>query len=144
MTESTFPQYPRLVLSKGEKNLYSAATHGSFPAPYPVWKAKPTSVKLSISSTIRKVVSTRRTVTNLPDPRASGHLIKQNPLILRFSPAACASAAVARLAGEKDGTDSYRLIAGESDGLHGVTIDRFGHFWCCNCSAPGPNINAPH
>lgn len=35
---------------------------------------------------------------------------------------------MARLAGEKDGLDSYRLIAGESDGLPGVTIDRFGHF----------------
>lgn len=29
---------------------------------------------------------------------------------------------------KKDGLDSYRLIAGESDGLPGVTIDRFGHF----------------
>lgn len=70
MTESTFPQYPRLVLSKGRENLYSAATHGSFPALSPAWKAKPTSVKLSISSTIRKVVSTRRLVASIPDPRA--------------------------------------------------------------------------
>lgn len=31
------------------------------------------------------------------------------------------------LAGQ-DGLDSYRLIAGESDGLPGVTIDRFGNF----------------
>ena len=29
---------------------------------------------------------------------------------------------------KKDGLDSYRLIAGESDGLPGVTIDRFGNF----------------
>ena len=28
----------------------------------------------------------------------------------------------------RDGLDSYRLIAGESDGLPGVTIDRFGNF----------------
>lgn len=35
---------------------------------------------------------------------------------------------MARLAGEKDGLDSYRLIAGESDGLPGITIDRFGNF----------------
>ncbi len=34
----------------------------------------------------------------------------------------------ARLA-ERDGLDSYRLIAGESDGLPGVTIDRFGNFF---------------
>ena len=29
---------------------------------------------------------------------------------------------------QRDGLDSYRLIAGESDGLPGVTIDRFGDF----------------
>ncbi|KNC88478.1 23S rRNA methyltransferase [Trabulsiella odontotermitis] len=29
---------------------------------------------------------------------------------------------------QQDGLDSYRLIAGESDGLPGVTIDRFGNF----------------
>lgn len=29
---------------------------------------------------------------------------------------------------KRDGLDSYRLIAGESDGLPGVTIDRFGNF----------------
>ncbi|HAN8932012.1 TPA: 23S rRNA (cytosine(1962)-C(5))-methyltransferase RlmI, partial [Escherichia coli] len=29
---------------------------------------------------------------------------------------------------QKDGLDSYRLIAGESDGLPGITIDRFGNF----------------
>ncbi|MFC0140822.1 23S rRNA (cytosine(1962)-C(5))-methyltransferase RlmI [Erwinia mallotivora] len=28
----------------------------------------------------------------------------------------------------RDELDSYRLIAGESDGLPGITIDRFGHF----------------
>lgn len=29
---------------------------------------------------------------------------------------------------QRDGLDSYRLIAGESDGMPGVTIDRFGNF----------------
>lgn len=29
---------------------------------------------------------------------------------------------------KRDGLDSYRLIAGESDGMPGVTIDRFGKF----------------
>ncbi len=48
----------------------------------------------------------------------------------------------ARLA-ERDGLDSYRLIAGESDGLPGVTIDRFGNFSCCSCSAQAPNTSAP-
>ena len=42
----------------------------------------------------------------------------------------------------RDGLDSYRLIAGESDGMPGVTIDRFGNFLYCNCCQPVPNINA--
>ena len=29
---------------------------------------------------------------------------------------------------QRDNLDSYRIIAGESDGLPGVTIDRFGNF----------------
>ena len=33
---------------------------------------------------------------------------------------------------KRDGLDSYRLIAGESDGLPGVTIDRFGNFRFCS------------
>ncbi len=39
---------------------------------------------------------------------------------------------------------SYCLIAGESDGLPGVTIDRFGNFFrCCSCSAQARRIPAP-
>ena len=44
---------------------------------------------------------------------------------------------------KRDGLDSYRLIAGESDGLPGVTIDRFGNFRCCNSSAQGRSISVP-
>jgi 23S rRNA (cytosine1962-C5)-methyltransferase len=32
------------------------------------------------------------------------------------------------LLAERDHLDAYRLIAGESDGLPGITIDRYGHF----------------
>ncbi len=42
----------------------------------------------------------------------------------------------ARLA-ERDGLDSYRLIAGESDGLPGVTIDRFGNFFVLQLLSAG-------
>ncbi|MGQ7170956.1 acylphosphatase, partial [Escherichia sp. R-CC3] len=38
---------------------------------------------------------------------------------------------------QKDGLDSYRLIAGESDGLPGITIDRFGNLLFCRCKEMG-------
>lgn len=38
---------------------------------------------------------------------------------------------------ERDGLDSYRLIAGESDGLPGVTIDRFGDFFVLQLLSAG-------
>lgn len=38
---------------------------------------------------------------------------------------------------ERDGLDSYRLIAGESDGLPGVTIDRFGNFFVLQLLSAG-------
>jgi 23S rRNA (cytosine1962-C5)-methyltransferase len=41
------------------------------------------------------------------------------------------------MAGGRDGLDSYRLIAGESDGLPGVTIDRFGHFFVLQLLSAG-------
>lgn len=37
----------------------------------------------------------------------------------------------------RDGLDSYRLIAGESDGLPGVTIDRFGDFFVLQLLSAG-------
>ncbi len=38
---------------------------------------------------------------------------------------------------QKDGLDSYRLIAGESDGLPGITIDRFGNFLVLQLAGDG-------
>lgn len=43
---------------------------------------------------------------------------------------------------QRDGLDGYRLIAGESDGMPGITIDRFQNFWCCSCCPPVPNTSA--
>ena len=45
---------------------------------------------------------------------------------------------------QKDGLDSYRLIAGESDGLPGITIDRFGNFLVLQLLSAGQNISARH
>lgn len=44
---------------------------------------------------------------------------------------------------KKDGLDSYRLIAGESDGLPGVTIDRFGNFLVLQLLSAGAEYQRP-
>ncbi|BAN95892.1 rRNA (guanine-N(2)-)-methyltransferase [Plautia stali symbiont] len=44
---------------------------------------------------------------------------------------------------QRDGLDSYRLIAGESDGLPGVTIDRFGNFLVLQLLSTGAEYQRP-
>ncbi|GLR09774.1 23S rRNA (cytosine(1962)-C(5))-methyltransferase RlmI [Mixta theicola] len=43
----------------------------------------------------------------------------------------------------RDGLDSYRLIAGESDGMPGVTIDRFGSFMVLQLLSAGAEYQRP-
>lgn len=43
----------------------------------------------------------------------------------------------------RDGLDSYRLIAGESDGLPGVTIDRFSRFLVLQLLSAGADYQRP-
>lgn len=43
----------------------------------------------------------------------------------------------------RDGLDSYRLIAGESDGMPGVTIDRFGAFLVLQLLSAGAEYQRP-
>ncbi|ARJ44140.1 23S rRNA (cytosine(1962)-C(5))-methyltransferase [Pantoea alhagi] len=43
----------------------------------------------------------------------------------------------------RDGLDSYRLIAGESDGMPGVTIDRFGSFLVLQLLSAGAEYQRP-
>lgn len=43
----------------------------------------------------------------------------------------------------RDGLDSYRLIAGESDGLPGITIDRFGPFLVLQLLSAGAEYQRP-
>lgn len=43
----------------------------------------------------------------------------------------------------RDGLDSYRLIAGESDGLPGITIDRFGNFLVLQLLSAGAEYQRP-
>ncbi|PFG56201.1 SAM-dependent methyltransferase /23S rRNA m(5)C-1962 methyltransferase [Vibrio sp. ES.051] len=44
---------------------------------------------------------------------------------------------------ERDGLTGYRLIAGESDGLPGVTIDRYQNFFVCQLLSAGAEYNKP-
>lgn len=43
----------------------------------------------------------------------------------------------------RDGLNSYRLIAGESDGLPGITIDRFSHFLVLQLLSAGADYQRP-
>jgi 23S rRNA (cytosine1962-C5)-methyltransferase len=44
---------------------------------------------------------------------------------------------------ERDGLNGYRLIAGESDGLPGITIDRFQHFLVLQLLSAGADYQRP-
>lgn len=44
---------------------------------------------------------------------------------------------------KRDGLDSYRLIAGESDGMPGITIDRFGDFLVLQLLSAGAEYQRP-
>ncbi|WP_127958174.1 23S rRNA (cytosine(1962)-C(5))-methyltransferase RlmI [Serratia microhaemolytica] len=44
---------------------------------------------------------------------------------------------------ERDGLDSYRLIAGESDGLPGITVDRFQNFLVLQLLSAGAEYQRP-
>ncbi|HBC81368.1 MAG TPA: 23S rRNA (cytosine(1962)-C(5))-methyltransferase RlmI, partial [Escherichia sp.] len=44
---------------------------------------------------------------------------------------------------KRDGLDSYRLIAGESDGMPGITIDRFGNFLVLQLLSAGAEYQRP-
>lgn len=44
---------------------------------------------------------------------------------------------------KRDGLDSYRLIAGESDGLPGITIDRFRNFLVLQLLSAGADYQRP-
>lgn len=44
---------------------------------------------------------------------------------------------------QRDGLDGYRLIAGESDGLPGITIDRFQNFLVLQLLSAGAEYQRP-
>lgn len=71
MTESTFPQYPRLVLSKGREKSLLRRHPWVFSGAVSRLEGKANlGETIDIVDHQGKVVSTRRLVTSLPDPRA--------------------------------------------------------------------------
>ena len=75
------------------------------------------------------MVSARRILACVPDPRSRLDLDKDETIDIDFFVRRLQQAQQWReWLAKRDGLDSYRLIAGESDGLPGVTIDRFGNF----------------
>ena len=73
---------------------------------------------------------------------ASGPSRKMKRLTSISSFAACSKHKAGAIGSRSDGLDGYRLIAGESDGMPGITIDRFQNFRCCSCCPPVPNTSA--
>ncbi|KCU91148.1 23S rRNA m(5)C1962 methyltransferase [Salmonella enterica subsp. enterica serovar Cerro str. FSL R8-0235] len=122
MTESTFPQYPRLVLSKGrEKSLLRR---------HP-WVFSGAVSRLEGKANLGETI-------DIVD--------HQGKWLARGAWSPAQKQQWRDWLAKKDGLDSYRLIAGESDGLPGVTIDRFGHFLVLQLLSAGAEYQraAPH
>ncbi len=119
------------MLAKGrEKSLLRRHPSGLFPARLPAWKVKPASVKPSILLTIRGKWLARGAYSPASQIRARVWTFnKEEAIDIDFFVRRLQQAQQWReWLAKRDGLDSYRLIAGESDGLPGVTIDRFGNF----------------
>ncbi|URU61090.1 hypothetical protein NBY27_08040 [Escherichia coli] len=96
----------------------------------PAWKVKPASVKPSILLIIRGKWLARGAYSPASQIRARVWTFDPSESIdIAFFSRRLQQAQKWRdWLAQKDGLDSYRLIAGESDGLPGITIDRFGNF----------------
>ena len=117
------------MLAKGREKSLLRRHPRSFPARLPAWKVKPASVKPSILLTIRKWLA-RGAYSPASQIRARVWTFnKEEAIDIDFFVRRLQQAQQWReWLAKRDGLDSYRLIAGESDGLPGVTIDRFGNF----------------
>ena len=130
MTESTIPHYPRLVLAKGrEKSLLRR---------HP-WVFSRAVARMEGKANLGETVDivdhqgkwlARGAFSPASQIRARvWSFDKSESIDIDFFTRRLQKALTWRdWLAKKDGLDSYRLIAGESDGLPGVTIDRFGNF----------------
>ncbi|EYH63587.1 23S rRNA m(5)C1962 methyltransferase, partial [Salmonella enterica subsp. enterica serovar Heidelberg str. N418] len=130
MTESTFPQYPRLVLSKGREKSLLRRHPWVFSGAVSRLEGK-----ANLGETIDIVDHQGKWLARGAWSPASQirarvwTFDKAESIDIAFFTRRLRQAQQWRdWLAKKDGLDSYRLIAGESDGLPGVTIDRFGHF----------------
>ncbi|EBC9323436.1 23S rRNA (cytosine(1962)-C(5))-methyltransferase RlmI, partial [Salmonella enterica] len=130
MTESTFSQYPRLVLSKGREKSLLRRHPWVFSGAVSRLEGK-----ANLGETIDIVDHQGKWLARGAWSPASQirarvwTFDKAESIDIAFFTRRLRQAQQWRdWLAKKDGLDSYRLIAGESDGLPGVTIDRFGHF----------------
>lgn len=129
---------------KDVKSPYSVATLGCSPVPFNALRVKPSPVKPSIFSTAR--ASGWRAAPIRPSRRsahASGPSRKMKRLTSISSFAACSKHKAGAIGSRSDGLDGYRLIAGESDGLPGITIDRFQNFLVLQLLSAGAEYQRP-
>ena len=121
------------------KSPYSVATLGCSPAPFNALRAKPTPVKPLISSTASGAYSPESQIRARVWTFQQDEEINIDFFIRRLQQAQSWRDWVA----QRDGLDGYRLIAGESDGLPGITIDRFQNFLVLQLLSAGAEYQRP-
>ena len=130
MTESTIPHYPRLVLAKGREKSLLRRHPWVFSGAVARMEGK-----ANLGETVDIVDHQGKWIARGAFSPASQirarvwTFDKSESIDIDFFTRRLQKALTWRdWLAKKDGLDSYRLIAGESDGLPGVTIDRFGNF----------------
>lgn len=146
MTESTFPQYPRLVLSKGREKSLLRRHPWVFSGAVSRLEGK-----ANLGETIDIVDHQGKWLARGAWSPASQirarvwTFDKAESIDIAFFTRRLRQAQQWRdWLAKKDGLDSYRLIAVSPMACLASLSIVLAIFWCCNCSAPGPNINAPH
>lgn len=132
MTDSVFP---RLVLTKGREKSLLRRHPWIFSGAVARMEGKPAPVKPSISLIRRENAQPagRSHLLHRSAP-ASWSFDRDETIDNAFFERRLQQAQTWReWLAARDGLDSYRLIAGESDGLPGVTIDRLATFLFCSC-----------
>lgn len=127
------------------KSPYSVATLGCSPVPFNALRVKPSPVKPSIFSTARASWLARGAYSPESQIRARVWTFQKDEeinidfFIRRLQQAQSWRDWVA----QRDGLDGYRLIAGESDGMPGITIDRFQNFLVLQLLSAGAEYQRP-
>ena len=134
----------RLFLAKGRESPYSVATLRCSPVPFNALRAKPSGEAIDILDSQGKWLA-RGAYSPESQIRARVWTFQQDEEInIDFFIRRLQQAQSWRdWSAQRDGLDGYRLIAGESDGLPGITIDRFQNFLVLQLLSAGAEYQRP-